>query len=68
MKIDLRRHTHLIEELDRMFPLVNPGLNDSLDAIRYRSGQRYVVEYLKDQLKYQEEQASDLQMEVLGVP
>lgn len=68
MQTDLRRHALLIDELESLFPLVNPSLSDSLDVIRYRAGQRSVVEHLKNELKYQEEQASELNTEVLGVP
>jgi len=36
----------VVEALDRMFPLRNPKLDDAIDSIRYRSGQRSVVETL----------------------
>ena len=39
-----------IEALDRLFPEKTPELEDSLDTIRYRSGQRSVVHLLRSLL------------------
>ena len=37
-----------IEILDKFFPERCPGLNDSIDQIRYSSGQVSVVRFLKE--------------------
>ena len=37
-----------IEILDRFFPERTPALCDSIDQIRYASGQRSVVRFLKE--------------------
>lgn len=68
MNIDLRNHKALLQELDELYPLRNPSPNDTLDAIRYRSGQRSVVDLLLAELQYQEEQAVLTNQEVLGKP
>ena len=36
----------LIEQLDNIFPPVNPAPTDDLAAIMYRAGQRSVVEWI----------------------
>lgn len=36
----------LIEELDKIFPLLPPDLNDSEREIWFKAGQRDVIEYL----------------------
>jgi len=40
------QHKALHQQLDEMFPPVNPSPNDSIESIMYRSGQRSVVEWL----------------------
>ena len=40
------QHKALQQQLDEMFPPVNPSPNDSIESIMYRSGQRSVVEWL----------------------
>jgi len=37
----------LVEELDAMYPLLNPSPKDDDRLIMFRSGQRSVVEYIK---------------------
>ena len=37
-----------IEILDRFFPERTPPLGDSIDQIRYASGQRSVIRFLKE--------------------
>lgn len=37
-----------LEILDRFFPERTPGLGDTMDQIRYASGQRSVVRFLKE--------------------
>ena len=37
-----------VEILDRFFPERTPPLSDSIDQIRYASGQRSVVRFLKE--------------------
>ena len=41
----------LLSELEDLFPAVTPTPNDSLPSIMYRSGQRSVVEYIKQLLE-----------------
>jgi len=36
----------LVAELERSFPQVNPTVEDSMEKIMYRSGQRSVVEWV----------------------
>ena len=36
-----------IDALDQLFPERSPELTDSLDAIRYASGQRSVIRFLR---------------------
>jgi len=54
MRTHLRLHKDLIAELDEFFPLRNTPPNDTMERIRYVSGQRSVVEFLLDRLKNQE--------------
>lgn len=37
-----------LEILDRFFPERTPGLGDTMDQIRYASGQRSVIRFLKE--------------------
>ena len=53
----------LIEALDIIFPEKSPPLSMSLDEIRYRSGQRSVVQFLKR--KHEEQTESVLNRKVL---
>tara|TARA_B100001063_G_C16487055_1_gene415524 strand:- start:68 stop:253 length:186 start_codon:yes stop_codon:yes gene_type:complete len=39
--------TRLTEELDAMYPPLNPNPTDDMSVIMYRAGQRSVVEYIK---------------------
>ena len=41
----------LVDELDDLFPPTNPSPRDSDREIMYRSGQRSVVEFLKEKLE-----------------
>ena len=41
----------LVDELEEMFPQYYATPNDNLSQIMYRSGQRDVVEYLKNKLE-----------------
>lgn len=40
----------LVEELEAMYPPINPSPTDDDRMIMYRSGQRSVVEYIKAKL------------------
>lgn len=53
----------LIEALDRIFPEKTPPLSMSLDEIRFKSGQRSVVQFLKT--KHEEQTESVLNRKVL---
>ena len=37
----------VLDALDRLFPERTPELTDSLDQVRYSSGQRSVIRFLK---------------------
>ena len=37
----------LVEALDQLFPERTPELNDPIDQIRYASGQRSVIRFLR---------------------
>lgn len=37
----------LIDALDQLFPERTPELNDSIDQVRYATGQRSVIRFLK---------------------
>ena len=37
--------------MEETFPPVNPGPGDSISAIMYRSGQRSVIEWIKENLE-----------------
>lgn len=37
----------VLDALDKLFPERTPDLNDSIDQIRYASGQRSVIRFLK---------------------
>lgn len=41
----------LVQDLDAYFPAVNPQPTDTIEAIMYKSGQRSVVEYIKQTLE-----------------
>ena len=43
--------TSILEEMEDLFPPTNPGPSDSISTIMYRSGQRSVVEWLKQRLE-----------------
>lgn len=45
----------LIEELERRFPERTPDLTMTIDQIRYMSGERAVVRFLRDQFNRQNE-------------
>lgn len=49
MKRIIVRHLNdeLVEALDQLFPERTPELNDSIDQIRYASGQRSVIRFLR---------------------
>jgi len=36
-----------LDALDKLFPEKTPGLTDSIDQIRYSSGQRSVIHFLR---------------------
>ena len=40
----------VLSEMDERFPVVNPSPDDSIEKIMYRSGQRSVVEWLRNRL------------------
>jgi hypothetical protein len=40
----------MINEMEDIFPPVNPGPNDTLEAIMYKAGQRSVVEWIYNKL------------------
>ena len=50
MKSDLKDliPVEALEILDRFFPERSPGLGDTMDQIRYASGQRSVVRFLRE--------------------
>lgn len=37
----------VVDALDKLFPEKTPELNDSIDQIRYASGQRSVIRFLR---------------------
>ena len=41
----------MLQELDEVFPPVNPTPADDLTTIMYRAGQRSVVEYIIQQME-----------------
>ena len=41
----------LLQQLDETFPPTNPNPEDSMEKIMYRSGQRSVVEWIKENLE-----------------
>jgi hypothetical protein len=41
----------LIHQLDKNFPVVTPSPDDSIERIMYRSGQRSVVEWIKENME-----------------
>jgi|TARA_B100001540_G_scaffold227087_1_gene201267 hypothetical protein len=41
----------LIHQLDENFPVVTPSPDDSIEKIMYRSGQRSVVEWIKENME-----------------
>lgn len=66
LRVDLRKHKDLIAELDQLYPLRNFSPNVTLDSIRFDSGRRDVVEFLKRELEIQEKQSNSLSIQVLG--
>lgn len=62
MQTDLRRHIDLIAELDALFPLRHFDAATPIDTVRYQSGERNVVEFLKRELLEQDQRG------VLGNP
>jgi hypothetical protein len=55
MKLDFNNIDKLLEQLDNLFPKITFGQHDSLDKIRYLSGQRSVVDFLLSQYHRNEE-------------
>ena len=47
LRLDVRR---LLEELEDVFPPVNPSPDTSLNSIMYRAGQRSVLEWIENRL------------------
>lgn len=45
----------VLSEMDERFPVVNPAPEHSIEKIMYRSGQRSVVEWLKNRLDNDDE-------------
>ena len=43
--------TKLVEELESIFPVFLPAPTNTMSDIMYRSGQRSVVEYIKQKLE-----------------
>jgi hypothetical protein len=41
----------VITRLEETFPPVNPGPGDTISTIMYRSGQRSVIEWIKENLE-----------------
>ena len=41
----------IMTEMDSTFPPLNPSPDDTIEKIMYRSGQRSVVEWLKNRLE-----------------
>lgn len=41
----------LVSQLDSLFPPTNPNPEDKMEKIMYRSGQRSVVEWIKENLE-----------------
>lgn len=37
----------VLDALDKLYPEKTPGLNDSIDQIRYAAGQRSVIRFLR---------------------
>jgi len=46
-RLDIRR---LLEELEDVYPPVNPTPDTSLNSIMYRAGQRSVLEWIENRL------------------
>ncbi len=42
----------LYNELETIFPPVNPSPGDDLSQLMYRAGQRHVVEWFKQRMKF----------------
>ena len=40
----------VMKEMEETFPVINPSPDDDINKIMYRSGQRSVVEWLKNKL------------------
>ena len=41
----------LVNQLDSLFPPTNPNPEDTMEKIMYRSGQRSVVEWIKENME-----------------
>jgi len=41
----------LLQQLDETFPPTNPNPEDTMEKIMYRSGQRSVVEWIKENME-----------------
>lgn len=57
MKLDFNNIDKLLEQLDNLFPRITFGQDDSLDKIRYLSGQRSVVDFLMSQYRRRNEES-----------
>lgn len=55
MDIIARIPQDLLEELEERFPERTPTLHQSIDEIRFQSGQRDVIRFLRDQFNRQNE-------------
>ena len=41
----------MLQQLDEIFPPTNPNPEDTMEKIMYRSGQRSVVEWIKENME-----------------
>ena len=41
----------MVQQLDELFPPTNPNPEDTMEKIMYRSGQRSVVEWIKENME-----------------
>ena len=44
----------ILAELDEIYPPTNPTPNDNIETIMYRSGQRSVVEWIRERVSNEE--------------
>jgi hypothetical protein len=44
----------ILAELDEIYPPTNPTPNDNIETIMYRSGQRSVVEWIRERVSSEE--------------